>query len=291
MTAQVIDLNRYLSLGRAQLAARDEAARKAEEAEHREHLRRIREAWEDLIGKVSASIPEFLSFMVEPTEHPNTYTSPGKYRPLVFDLTPLGLEKVGAFEYGHCDTGLAWMPPEIVEQWDFETEEYTGIKYLALQESYAYGELSRAYTFFECIAVTADRMAEVAKHNAWVTSPKPVEEVKAPVMVPLPERIAKGGGVYPVLHMGFNRAEVHEIGAAKAEEFGYYFGVSDWRDTCAVHTFTVRGVPALNHNGLQVGTFDLHAYVTLVPVAPHKWAEVFGAPGQVDPTEVAPEAN
>ena len=173
-------------------------------------------------------------------------------RGLIYDLTPLGLAQVTAFVDLSKDDGISWLAPNVVES-------ATGEKFFTPYTDVHRSTLERqGVTFYEVLAQCAELVEEVARHNEWLTSPKPVgppaEEPSGPnylnqqishgIELPAEDALAVAAkSVYPVLRVGTNRHEVHAAGELDAIEFGHKYGAKGWADRCAVHTFKLLDVP------------------------------------------------
>ena len=250
------NVDAYVAEGRARLALRDDLAHLEAEREAQERREAILKQWQDTLDCVRADLPPgFDAYIVEPTEPllSGRY-EPRAYRPLVLDLTPLGLGPLGAYLDTSKGGGIGWAAPRMGE------DEDTGCKALypppALSQ-YEMWHLTR--TFTEALALAQDVADDVARHNARLAAPEP--DAYAPLA-------GKGGGCYPVLHVGDNRAEAYAFGAADAQKFGALYGADGWLANMAVHTFTFPGAP--------VDGGVLYAFLALVPVTPDKWHEIMG---------------
>ena len=256
------DLDRYVALGRTKLALRDELARLEAEREAQERRAAILEQWRDTLEKVHSNLPPgFDAYIVEPTEPllSGRY-EPRAYRPLVLDLTPLGLGPLGAYLDCAKEGGIGWAAPRAGE------DEDTGRKALYPPPALSQYEMWHlTSTFTEALALAQDVADEVARHNARLAAPEP--DLYAPLA-------GKGGGCYPVLHVGDNRAEAYAFGAADAQKFGALYGADDWLANMAVHTFSFPGAP------VEGGV--LYAFLALVPVAPDKWRDLVGRLAHAD---------
>jgi hypothetical protein len=281
----MIDLQEVLNRGRVALAAREEARLAEERADEERRRAELLAQWQSLIAHAQADIhPDFHCYMVEPTEP----ASGGKlgnnlYRPLVFDLTPLGLAPVGAIESRDSRARVGWLAPRVVDDWDEDGEEATGLKRLYLDESYLRGKAAEiSFTFEEALALCADRLAEVRRHNDWVTSPKPNEAAApdgADARVALPDIVdphavaaTKGGGVWPVIRAALSQNVAHDAGERAVNEFGAKYGApATWEEGTAIHTMTFVG---------EGVTF--HVYLGLVPVDPARWGAILGGGGKFE---------
>ena len=103
--------------------------------------------------------------------------------------------------------------------------------------------------------------AEAAQHNAPLRAceTQPLTDPYAPLA-------GQGGGCFPVLRIGRDRAAVHQGGAEDAAQFGLRYGAEGWLAEMAVHTFTLS----------DAGGGNLYAYLALIPVTPAKWRTVVG---------------
>ena len=275
-TTTVPDLNMYLALGRAALKDREAAQDTGRRAQRGATPRRHRLGSGALCWSASSrSIPpDFLTYVVEPVKGYREGLNSEGVRGLIYDLTPLGLAQVTAFVDLSKDDGISWLAPNVVES-------ATGEKFFTPYTDVHRSTLERqGVTFYEVLAQCAELVEEVARHNEWLTSPKPVgppaEEPSGPnylnqqisheIELPAEDALAVAAkAVYPVLRVGTNRHEVHAAGELDAIEFGHKYGAKGWADRCAVHTFKLLDVPDFG---------ELYVYLTLVPVKARMWAEL-----------------
>lgn len=248
----------YVAMGRARLATREELARLEAERQEQERREAILQAWKPRMARIEQTLPPgFTAYIVQPTEKPTEFYDRTLYRPLVLDLSPLGLGPLGAVLEDAADDGVGWIPPMA------QQDEDTGRKALYLPDLLDTHEIRcMAHTFVEALALAQDAANEVEAHNAPLAAPPPN---------PYMALAGKGCGCYPVLRVSDNRAEAHAFGAADAEKFGALYGADGWLANMAVHTFTFPEAP--------VEGGSLYAYLALVPVAPDKWAALVGAGG------------
>ena len=240
----------YLAMGRARLAAREQLARQEKERQSVERRALILHEWKPLLDCIERSLPaEFGPYLVEPTDEPEG-------QPLVLDLTPLGLGPLGAYPDASKEEGVGWAPPRIM------ADEATGRNELHPPPPVCRHLVEYATcTFPEALALAEDAAQEVERRNAL-----PVASAPGPAPDPYAPLAGQGGGCFPVLRIGRDRAAVHQGGAEDAAQFGLRYGAEGWLAEMAVHTFTLS----------DAGGGNLYAYLALIPVTPAKWRTVVG---------------